>query len=90
MMEKVEIKKMSPQEAESQGINQWPIWTKEVSRFDWEYDMEEHCYILEGEVSIETQDGNYKIEAGDYVIFPKGLACIWDIKEDIRKHYDFK
>jgi hypothetical protein len=39
MMEKVEIKKMSPQEAESQGINQWPIWTKEVSRFDWEYDM---------------------------------------------------
>ena len=89
-MEKVEIKQMSQQEAESQGINRWPIWTKEISRFDWEYDMEEHCYILEGKVRIETADGDYEILAGDYVVFPKGLQCTWDISEPIRKHYDFK
>ncbi|MCK5168312.1 MAG: DUF861 domain-containing protein [Bacteroidales bacterium] len=22
--------------------------------------------------------------------FPKGLKCVWDIKEDIRKHYKFE
>jgi len=90
MMKKIKIEHLSDEEVRARGISSWPVWEKEKSRFDWEYDMEEHCYILEGEVIIETKDGNYKIEAGDYVIFPKGLTCIWDIKEDIRKHYNFK
>jgi uncharacterized cupin superfamily protein len=87
---KVEIKKMTQKEAMAEGITDWPVWSKEASRFDWEYDTEEHCYILEGKVTVETAEGNYEIEAGDYVIFPQGLQCTWDIKEDIRKHYNFK
>jgi len=87
---KVEIKKMDYKDAMAAGITDWPVWSKEVSRFDWEYDSEEHCYILEGKVVVETEDGNYEIEAGDYVIFPQGLRCTWDIKSAIRKHYDFK
>ena len=85
----MEIKKMSYEEAQKQGITNWPVWTKEISRFDWEYDMEEHCYILEGKVIIETENGNHEVVAGDYVIFPKVLKCVWDIKEGIRKHYNF-
>ena len=56
-MSKVIIEKLSNQEIAKRGINQWPIWTKEVSRFDWSYDSEEECQILEGEVIIETPKG---------------------------------
>jgi hypothetical protein len=29
-------------------------------------------------------------DIGDFVRFPKGLSCIWDIEEPVKKHYDFK
>ncbi len=84
------IQKLTDQDKISKQIDSWPIWEKEVSRFDWYYDSTEHCYILKGKVIVETNNGNIEINAGDYVTFPKGLKCIWDIKEDIRKHYKFE
>lgn len=73
------------------GIYGWPIWSKEVSNFPWTYDRQETCYILEGEVTV-TPDGGEPVEivAGDLVTFPKGMSCTWDIKEDIKKHYNFE
>ena len=68
----------------------WPVWEKEVSRFDWVYEGEEECLILEGEFSVETADEVYSIKAGDFVTFPDGLKCVWDIKVPVRKHYNFK
>ena len=88
-MAKIVIQKLSEDEINSRGIKSWPIWSREVSRFDWTYDADEECLILEGQVEVETNEGVYTIGAGDYVTFPKGLSCIWDIKEDIRKHYNF-
>jgi uncharacterized protein len=88
-MDKVTIKKLTGTELEAAKVFQWPIWEKEASRFDWYYDNEEHCYILEGHIVVETTEGVYEIRPGDYVIFPKGLKCIWEIKEDVRKHYNF-
>ncbi len=85
----ITIQKLTPDEISDAGIRDWPIWEKEVSRFDWIYDMEEHCYILEGNIIVETDDEKVSIKKGDYVIFPKGLTCIWDIKADVRKHYKF-
>jgi uncharacterized cupin superfamily protein len=39
---------------------------------------------------VELPDGkSVEIKAGDLVTFPKGLSCVWDIKEPIRKHYTF-
>ncbi|MCF6155075.1 MAG: DUF861 domain-containing protein [Candidatus Brocadia sp.] len=33
------------------------------------------CYILEGEVVVETKDGEkIEIKAGDFVTFPKSLS----------------
>ncbi len=84
------IEKLSNQQIENKGIKTWPIWEKEISKFDWQYDMDEYCYILEGEVIIETKNGNFRIEKGDFVTFPKDLQCVWDIKKAIRKHYSFK
>ena len=88
---KIEIQKLKDDELDKRNIKSWPIWEKEVSRFDWYYDKIEECYLLEGSVIIETDDGD-KIEfgKGDFVTFPKGLSCIWDIKEPVKKHYNFK
>jgi uncharacterized cupin superfamily protein len=83
------IKKLSDSEINEKDINNWPIWKKEVSTFDWYYDSPEQCLILEGEVTVKTNDGDYKIKAGDYVEFPQGLKCVWNITKNIRKHYNF-
>ena len=72
---KVEIQKLKDDELDKRNIKSWPIWEKEVSRFDWHYDQFEECYLLEGNAIVETDDGN-KIEfgKGDFVTFPKGLS----------------
>jgi hypothetical protein len=77
-------------EIKKRGIFNWPIWEKEISRFDWFYDEPEECYFIEGKVVIELEDGSKtEFGKGDLVKFPKGLACTWDIKEPVRKHYNF-
>ena len=68
----------------------WPIWQCEPNKFDWEYEKEEHCFIIEGLVTVTEEVNTVNIMAGDYVIFPKGLKCIWEVHEPIKKHYSFK
>ena len=90
-MAEIKIEKLDKANIEKRGIDKWPIWTKEVSKFDWHYDSVEECYILEGNVTVETKDGKtVKFGKGDFVTFPKGLSCTWNIKEPVRKHYNFK
>jgi len=72
------------------GIEAWPVWEKEVSNFPWFYDAKETCYLLEGEVTITPAGGDdVRIQAGDLVTFPAGLACYWSISKAVRKHYCF-
>ena len=68
----------------------WPIWSCEISEFDWKYDDEEHCFIIDGSVTVKTADEIVEINAGDYVVFPKNLQCTWKVHEPIKKHYSFK
>ena len=69
--------------------SKWPTWTSKPDHFDWSYDREEHCYIVEGEATIETNEENaVTIGPGDYVIFPKGLKCHWTVHRYIKKHYN--
>lgn len=89
-MSKVIIEKLSEKEIADRKIKTWPIWTKEVSRFDWYYDSDEECLILEGEVIVETGEESISIKADDFVTFKKGLKCVWNVKKPIRKHYNFK
>jgi uncharacterized cupin superfamily protein len=89
-MNKLIIVKLPKTEIEKRNIKHWPIWEKEISRFPYTYDETEECLILEGEVMIETKEGNYTIKSGDFVTFKKGLECVWDIKKMIRKHYNFQ
>jgi len=88
---KIDIKKPTDKDLEKKGVPSWPIWEKEISRFDWHYDSTEECFLIEGKVVVETEDGNQvEFEKGDFVTFPKGLSCVWDIKVSVRKHYNFK
>ncbi len=72
------------------GIKNWPIWTCEASSFDWAYDDQETCFLLEGEVTVTPDKGGaVKFGAGDLVTFPAGMACRWDVHKAVRKHYRF-
>ena len=42
---------------EELGIKSWPIWTCDVSSFDWAYEDKETCLLLEGEVTITLLGG---------------------------------
>jgi hypothetical protein len=87
----IQVEKLNEQAIKDKGINGWPIWEKEVSRFDWSYGDTEECYLLEGDVEVETPDGKrVRFGKGDFVTFAKGLSCVWDIKKPVRKHYNFK
>lgn len=88
-MKKIEIRKAKTDEFENGGIKNWPIWTCDPSRFDWFYDDQETCYIIEGEVTVISDSEKVCFGPGDIVTFPKGLACIWDVKKSVRKHYKF-
>lgn len=85
---KIEVKRPAREELENQGVFDWPIWEKEVSRFDWHYDSEEICYLLEGQVDVTTPGGqNVTFSAGDMVRFPAGLSCTWDISTAVKKYF---
>ena len=90
-MSKIKIERNpSKDQLDELGVTGWPIWTREASQFPWSYDESETCYFLEGDV-IVTPDGGEPMAMGkgDLVTFPKGMSCIWEIRNDVRKHYNF-
>ena len=87
----VKVERLKQDELKKKGVFSWALWEKGISRFDWHYDSIEECFFLEGKVVVETKDGaKVNIGKGDFVTFPKGLSCAWDIKEPVRKHYNLK
>jgi uncharacterized cupin superfamily protein len=87
----IKVEKLSPDELKKRGVDSWPVWTKGISKFPWVYDSIEECYILEGDVTVESKDGaKVTFGKGDFVTFPNGLSCTWDIKKPVKKHYNFK
>ncbi len=83
------IKKPTAEEIEK--CKSWPIWTCGTSTFDWDYTQTETCLILQGKVSVKDRPGDETVSfgPGDLVIFPNGLACIWQVQEPVKKHYNF-
>ena len=86
-MMKPKVKK--PSRKEQQEAQSWPVWKKEESTFPWEYTVQETCLILDGKAIVLTAEGSIEFGAGDYVVFPKGLKCTWEIKKKIQKLYTF-
>ena len=62
-----------------------------MSKFNWSYDSTETSYVVKGKVTVTPTNGGaaVNIEAGDMVVFPEGLSCVWQVTEPILKHYNF-
>jgi len=86
---KIKIEKGEEKKMAQLGVFNWPVWECEPSVFDWHYDQEESCLILEGEITVKTAYEEVAINPGDYVTFPKGLDCTWTVVKPVRKHYTF-
>jgi uncharacterized protein len=79
-----------PTEQEISSTDNWGIWNKEPSTFDWYYDEKETCYILSGSAEVTDKKGNkITFSKGDWVEFEVGLSCVWKINETIKKRYKF-
>jgi uncharacterized cupin superfamily protein len=85
---KITVRK--PTTEETSFMHSQPIWTCGVSEFDWFYDNEENCLLLEGKVTVTYDGGEVAFSVGDYVVFPQGLNCVWHVSEPVKKHYVFK
>lgn len=80
--------KPSPAKLDILNVDDWPIWTKEVSTFPWHYDQTETCYVLRGRFVVTPEGGApQEFARGDLITFPAGLACHWEIVEPVEKHY---
>ena len=88
-MDTISITKKTDSELGTLGVRSWPIWTCEVSEFPWEYAEKETCFLLGGDVEVSTEEETVRFGTGDFVVFPKGLKCIWRVMEPVRKHYNF-
>ncbi|GAB5037362.1 enzyme of the cupin superfamily [Nannochloropsis oceanica] len=73
------------------GVNSWPTWGCDVSKFPWSYGDAETCYILQGRVTVTPTSGGKAVTVGkgDLVTFPEGMSCVWDVTEAINKRYTF-
>ena len=86
---KITIQQLSESVIAEKNILSWPIWSCEISEFDWEYSDQETCLLLEGEVEVSSEFETVRFSAGDFVVFPKGLKCRWKVMQPVRKHYSF-
>ena len=85
----IKVRKPSTQEIIDAKL--WGTWSKEPSKFEWQYNEQEYCYILEGDAVVRDKDGNsFPFKAGDFVIFEKGFECEWEILSTIKKKYKFQ
>jgi hypothetical protein len=84
---KIEVDRLDLDELRELGVETWPVWEHDTEKFEWFYDKTERCYIVSGEATIVSEFETLTIKPGDFVTFPAGLECIWDIDIAIRKHY---
>ncbi|HTB35184.1 MAG TPA: cupin domain-containing protein [bacterium] len=78
-----------PTDADRIEAMTWPLWNCEPSVFEWGYAQTERCLLLEGEAKVEAWGKEFHFKAGDFVVFPKGLACRWHVLSAVKKHYTF-
>ena len=79
-----------PTDKEIVGMKTKPVWTCGISEFYWFYDSEETSLIVEGDVTVNYGEKSVSFAAGDFVVFPEGLSCVWQVKKPVKKHYMFK
>lgn len=86
---RIVVQKPTTEQLQELGVLTWDTWGCEASTFDWYYDEQETCYLLEGKVTVKTDSQEVSFKQGDLVIFPAGLSCVWIVHEQVKKHYKF-
>ena len=76
-----------PDVAEPRGP--WRVWNCEPANFDWHYDQTEQAYLFSGKVSVRVGTQVVHLKAGDFVTFPAGLDCSWEVIDAVSKVYRF-
>ncbi|KAI2493899.1 DUF861-containing protein [Fragilaria crotonensis] len=76
---------------EKEGVFKWGTWGCLPGKFPLSYGENESCYLLSGKVTVTPVDGRpaATFGKGDFVTFPAGLSCEWDVTEAVQKHYKF-
>jgi len=89
-MSQIKLEKISEDKIEELDVYSWPTWEKGVSTFPWHYDDTETCLILEGQATVTPKGGDpVEIKKGDFVVFPAGMDCTWEITVALKKHFKF-
>jgi uncharacterized cupin superfamily protein len=96
-MKKIKVERLTQYQKEDLKIpdapkkgGPWAVWECGPSAFHWHYDDTELAYIYEGRVKVITDKEHVDLKAGDFVTFPKGLDCRWEVFEKVRKVYKFE
>lgn len=70
-------------------------WEGTPSKFPWKFKKTETMYFLEGKIKVnvdgyDKEEEAFEIGKGDVVVFPKDMKCVWEIIEDVKKHYSLE
>jgi hypothetical protein len=84
---KIVVDRPDNDELKEMGVETWPVWEHGEEKIECFYDKTERCYIVSGEATIVSEFETLTIKPGDFITFPAGLECIWDIDYAIRKRY---
>ena len=69
-------------------VSTWPIWAKDPSEFDREYEMPETCFFFEGEANLIPEDGDpVEIKSGTLLSIPAQFKCRWVISKELKMRY---
>lgn len=61
------------------------IWECDAGKFEYHYHWHETLRILEGEATMEDDDGvAHLLRPGDYAHFPMGVKSIWTVPERLK------
>lgn len=88
-MEKITVTPMTKEDARKLGIDGWSEWSCKPSVFDWHYNDKETAYVFEGDVIVKAYGEETHITPNTLVVFPKGMDCVWEVREKIKKVYKF-
>ena len=63
------------------------VWTCTAGTFEWNYEIDEIVYILEGGAAVENRDTGEKCELvqGDMAMFPAGTKTTWRVADFVKK-----
>jgi uncharacterized protein len=64
------------------------VWSCARGSFHWTFDTDETAIILEGQVTVQMENGaTLHLGPGDLAFFSSGQKCIWTVEKNLREVY---